>query len=348
MPFINDRIDQQQADETRQRYRNQAARSSRFKFDPAKVIAELRAAIIGQDHVLDEIDDIVHTLKADFGSPDRPLAVILLLGPTGVGKTESVRRLSKAMLGSADKLCRIDMNTLAQKHYSAALTGSPPGYVGSKEGQTLFDIDKIKGSFSEPGIVLFDEIEKADQDVVRAIMNILDTGKLALTSGVSQIDFSNTLIFMTSNLGARELYQLQNNLNPLWKRLFSRKAKSVAEIMDDALTAHFDPEFINRIDRILAYNRLETTQLLELVTLEITHLNARLRSRNASLYADDSVKHYIASHYDIRYGARDVLRRIRKELEPKIAKALLQFPDNVDFTVSYYQQQLCVVPVNAI
>ena len=165
MPFINERIAQQEQqldqDREKQRYEKSVARPSRFRFEPHAVLELLKARIVGHPHVLQAMEDMLSRVKADFNAAQRPLAVNLFLGPTGVGKTETVRVIAEAILGGADKICRIDMNTLAQEHYTAALTGSPPGYVGSKEGQTLFNIEYIKGSFSEPGIVLFDEIEFA-------------------------------------------------------------------------------------------------------------------------------------------------------------------------------------------
>jgi ATP-dependent Clp protease ATP-binding subunit ClpA len=126
------------------------------------------------------------------------------MGPTGVGKTETVRILAEAILGSADQLCRIDMNTLSQAHYSSAITGAPPGYVGSKENHSLLQAEKIEGSYSRPGIVLFDEIEKASQEVLRSLLNIMDSGVLHLPSGTKEISFRNTMVFMTSNVGAKE------------------------------------------------------------------------------------------------------------------------------------------------
>jgi len=131
----------------------------RFHFEPSKVMQLLRERIIGQDAALNEIEKMLHVVNADFSSPDRPLSVTLMLGPTGVGKTETVRLIADAIYGHPDAFCRIDMNTLAQEHYAAALTGAPPGYVGSKEGHSLFDETAIAGSHTRPGIMLFDELE---------------------------------------------------------------------------------------------------------------------------------------------------------------------------------------------
>ena len=158
--------------------KNRLIGQPRFHFEPNKVMELLRSQIIGQDHALNEIEKMLHVVKADFSSPERPLAVTLMLGPTGVGKTETVRLIAQAIYGQPDAFCRIDMNTLAQEHYAAALTGAPPGYVGSKEGHSLFDETAINGSHTRPGIMLFDELEKASPEVIRGLMNVLDTVKI--------------------------------------------------------------------------------------------------------------------------------------------------------------------------
>lgn len=342
MPFINDQVNQNTAQLSKRQYKQAAARVSRFRFNPEEVMSNLQQRIVGQPQVLDAIQDVIYTVKADFGDKHRPLSVMLFMGPTGVGKTETVRVLAESILGGADKLCRVDMNTLAQEHYTAAITGSPPGYVGSKEGQTLFDVDKIKGTFSEPGIVLFDEIEKADQSVTRALMNILDTGKLTLTSGLDEIDFSNSLIIMTSNLGALELTQSINKYAKGWRAALNLTPPSQTDIFERALNAHFDPEFINRIDQTLSFNWLDNSLLESLLNLEINKLNARLKRCNASITVDLNVRQHLCKVYDTRYGARDIARRIRIELEPKLAHAILLYPEHCEFNINLKSGKLNV------
>lgn len=344
MPFINERIAQREQQLQKERYEKAVARPSRFRFDPHAVMELLKARIVGQPHVLRAMEDMLLTVKADFNAAQRPLSVNLFLGPTGVGKTETVRVIAEAILGSTDKICRIDMNTLAQEHYTAALTGSPPGYVGSKEGQTLFNIEHIKGTFSEPGIVLFDEIEKASKDVVRAILNILDTGKLVLTSGVKELDFSNTLIFMTSNVGARELSDSIAECQTGWRRWLHVKPTEETLILERALTQHFDPEFLNRIDRAIAFNILETDFLGAVLRIELTKLNKRLSKRNAQLNIDEGAERYLLQYYDQRYGARGLARRLRVELEPLLARAIIDYPKHTLFAASIQHTALVVQP----
>lgn len=345
MPFINEHIAHNQQQLQRETHTSPPARPSRFRFDVKAVMTNLENRIVGQPHVLQAMEDMLLTLKADFNSAQRPLAINLFLGSTGVGKTETVRVIAEAILGSAEKICRIDMNTLAQEHYSAALTGSPPGYVGSKEGQTLFNAETIKGSFSEPGIVLFDEIEKASKDVVRAILNILDTGKLVLSSGVKALDFSNTLIFMTSNIGTRELSQHIASYQTGWRHWLELSPKNESDILDSALTAHFDPEFLNRIDRILPFNRLANRFLKSLIDIELEKLNQRLRRRDAFITLEESTYGYLSAGYEERYGARSLARQMRLELEPKLARALLAFPQESLFTATINNKTLTVIPV---
>lgn len=194
---------------------------SRFTFDLGLVEAELRAAIIGQDESIKELLDILKVVRADIGDPRKPLATVLFCGPTGVGKTETVRTLARALYGDADAFCRIDMNTLAQEHYAAALTGAPPGYVGSKEGTTILDQEKIEGTRNLPGLVLFDELEKASNEVVLALMNVFDNGLLTVASGEKTYSFRNALVFMSSNLGARELMALDERGGGILRRLRS-------------------------------------------------------------------------------------------------------------------------------
>lgn len=281
----------------------------------------LRTRIIGQDAALNEIEKMLHVVKADFSSPERPLSVTLMLGPTGVGKTETVRLISEAIYGRADAFCRIDMNTLAQEHYAAALTGAQPGYVGSKEGHSLFDETAIAGSHTRPGIVLFDELEKASTEVLRGLMNVLDTGKLTLTSGTKTIDFRNCMIFMTSNIGAQAAQQYLDKLNLFPKKMqdLCLKRLPARQIIEKVMQRRFDPEFLNRIDRTLHYAPVQENALPQLVEIELEKLNKRLQHQKRQVQLTDAAKAYFYQGHDIRYGARHLGRRMRTELEPILA-----------------------------
>lgn len=341
MPFINDKLDTHRDEALRAQLAREASRASRFRFDPNAVAAQLKAAIIGQDAVLSALQDLVDVLKADISEPERPLSVNLLVGPTGVGKTETVKVLAKALTGSDQYFCRIDMNTLAQGHYSAAITGAPPGYVGSKEGHSLFDAAAIEGQFSYPGVVLFDEIEKASDEVLRSLLNVFDTGILRLTGGNKTISFRNTLIFMTSNLGARELVQWRSQPWRFWRRWPPFEC-TPEMIVDRAIRQRFDPEFINRIERRLLFNYLPKYQLGALIDREMVKLNQRLATKGAALTLADTAKAQLASLYSEEYGARNLTHHIRTQLLPLVARALLAKPKQNTFTLNWASGQFTI------
>jgi ATP-dependent Clp protease ATP-binding subunit ClpA len=272
------------------------------------------------------------------------LSVMLFLGPTGVGKTETVRVLAEAIYGDADHFCRVDMNTLSQQHYAAALSGAPPGYVGSKEGHTLFNKELVAGSFSKPGIVLFDEIEKADRDVARTLLNILDHGMLQLAGGVGEIDFRNALVFMTSNIGAPEVMAASEP----GVRRFLRKTPfgiSNAEIYKRSLRRHFDPEFLNRLHSTIVFDEIGADQLDILIDLELKKLRRRLKPQGAEVRVTTEVRTRIKSAYDRQYGARDLARGFRQNVEVPLAKGMLLFPQANDFIITEKEGDLIAEPL---
>ena len=292
----------------------------------------LRERIIGQDAALNEIEKMLHVVKADFSSQDRPLSVTLMLGPTGVGKTETVRLIAEAIYGRPDAFCRIDMNTLAQEHYAAALTGAPPGYVGSKEGHSLFD-----------------ELEKASNEVIRGLMNVLDTGRLTLTAGTKTIDFRNCMIFMTSNVGAQAAQQYLDKLSYLPEKMQALCLKRVPtqRIIEKVMQRKFDPEFLNRIDRSLHYQAVQHDALPRLVEIELDKLNKRLQHQQRSVHLSASAKAYFYQDHDIRYGARHLGRKMRTELEPILALYFLNQPEQFSLHLDCVDGQLVVLPEQA-
>ncbi|WP_242198405.1 MULTISPECIES: AAA family ATPase [unclassified Pseudomonas] len=298
----------------------------RFTFELVQVMALLRSRIVGQEAALAQVERLLKVVKADIGERDRPLSVNLFMGPTGVGKTEIVRLLAQALHGRADGFCRIDMHTLAQEHYAAALTGAPPGYVGSKEGISLFNSELIQGSYSRPGIVLFDELEKASQEVVRSLLGILENGQLTLAGGTRTLDFRNSLIFMTSNIGAQQARRHRQRFAQGWRRLLRVFVRGEAAVLEEALHGHFEPEFLNRIDRILMFEPLDKRWLDALLDVELEKLNQRLAAHQRSLSMDASARAWLCRQHDARFGARALGRRVRVELEPAIAECLLRDP----------------------
>jgi ATP-dependent Clp protease ATP-binding subunit ClpA len=309
MPFLTDKIQSTQRDERTKRaldVENRVASAndshggvtrlanSRFELDIEGIEEELRGHIIGQDNAIDVVMQHLKAVCVDLGDARKPLASMLFTGPTGVGKTETVRLLARGIYGDADAMCRIDMNTLAQEHYSAALAGAPPGYVGSKEGTTLLDPEKIEGTRNRPGIVLFDELEKASNEVVLALLNVLDNGILTVASGEKTISFRNAIVFMTTNLGASELNALRTKKPKLIDALRGKLRPEAKDVMLDCLLERFPPEFINRIDCIETFNAIEDVQISQIVAVEVEKLNKRLSKHNYQLDVETEVHCQVA------------------------------------------------------
>jgi len=295
-------------------------------FDPVRVMRYVRANIFGQEHVLQSIEDILYVAASPIGDKSRPLFVALLLGPTGVGKTELVRVLSRAIYADAERFCRIDMNTLSQAHYSAAITGAPPGYAGSKEGHSLLSHDLIEGEDDRPGLVLFDEIEKASEPVTLSLMNIFDNGRLVLTSGERSYDFRNSLIFMTSNLGARELETWLSKYRPwaVLRRQVTSRASIEKKIIGRVLNKQFLPEFLNRVDDILTFRALDQDAFAQVIEKRIEEIKVQLLSQRIRLEAGEEITElFLSFGFDRRYGARAINRTIRKYLEIPLAKFIV-------------------------
>lgn len=347
MPFVNDRIDHNHPQSSLPGASPAAGLlTSRFVFNPAQVMALLRSRIVGQEQALSAVEALLKVIKADIGDRDRPLTVNLFMGPTGVGKTEIVRLLALAIHGRADAFCRIDMHTLAQEHYSAALTGAPPGYVGSKEGVSLFNSELIQGTYSRPGIVLFDELEKAGKEVVRSLLGILENGQLTLAGGSRTLDFRNSLIFMTSNIGARQATTYRERFSRGWRRWLGIAPQGEQAVLEQALHAWFEPEFLNRIDRILVFQRIETQWLEALLQIELSKLNQRLDQHRRTLVLDVAASTWLCRNHDPRFGARALTRRVRVELEPAIAECLLAYPQATQMTATVESNRLTVVPLS--
>lgn len=336
MPFLNDMLDDiktqnSQGDKITRKEEQSVKDASdlvtRFRFDVNSIASILYRNIIGQDSAIAAIEDALKVVRADISDPDRPLFVCLFLGPTGVGKTESVRLLAEAMHGDRNALCRVDMNTLSQEHYAAALTGAPPGYVGSREGSTVLDEEKIKGTFSLPGIVLFDEVEKASHEVVQTLLNVFDTGLMTVASGDKTIDFRNSMIFMTSNIAARDIQRQAGFAPALKARLtpFTNRATALANIVERRVVHHFEPEFINRIDNITTFSWIDGDRVRDLVGVEIEKLNQRIQKHRVYIVVNNEDKNFLARvGFDRKYGARTLKRAIRRYLEVPLAEFLIE------------------------
>lgn len=350
MVFINDLL----ADNQRQRPPSGAGTgyASRFRFDLQAGCDYLQQHLIGQEAVCQTLCDALAVIKADIADNERPLWSALLAGPTGVGKTSSVKLMAKVLTGSGDAYCRIDMNTLSQSHYAAALSGAPPGYVGSKEGVSLFDEGAIKGDFSTPGIVLFDEIEKASDEVILALLNVLEEGRLTLTGAGKTLDFRNSLIFFTTNLGsssnapASGLWSRLSrySLRSAWSSLRSEKqgkgwqakgwkTKPQTSSVREAIESFFVPEFFNRLDTVLEYQPLSSDSAEQILHLELIRLNRRLAKKSLRLtLSANACKNIIAQGFNDRYGARAVRRVVRDQVETPLAQFIFSDAFSVEQT----------------
>ncbi|AEF42084.1 AAA family ATPase [Hoyosella subflava] len=289
-------------------------------FSPDVLTARLGERIIGQDAAIAAVVRAVTLAQCGLCDPARPLANILLVGPTGVGKTELVRRVAAELRSGPDDLCRIDMNALAQEHYAASFSGAPPGYAGSKESFTLFDKGSIEGDPYTPGIVLFDEIEKADRTVLRALLQILDSGVLHLANGERTISFRNSYIFMTSNLGSRSISQSR-------RRIASRfgLARDGATVVRRELERFFDPEFFNRIDETVILREFTHETAMRVTRLELDLLSQRLARRSVVLTTSPAAVSTLADRgFDPVYGARGLRRAIRELVSAPLARELVR------------------------
>jgi ATP-dependent Clp protease ATP-binding subunit ClpB len=272
---------------------------------------ELHEKVIGQDEAVSAVADSIQRSRAGLADPQRPTASFIFLGPTGVGKTELAKALAANLFDTEDALVRIDMSEYMEKHSVSRLVGAPPGYVGYEEGGQLTEAIRRRPY----SVILFDEIEKAHNDVFNIMLQILDDGRLTDSQGRT-VDFKNTIIIMTSNIGSQYILDIAGD--------DSRYEEMRSRVMD-AMRNSFRPEFLNRIDEIIIFHALHKSQLREIVKLQIQRLEERLAEQKLSLKMSEASLDFLAEiGYDPVYGARPLKRAVQRYLETAIAKAILR------------------------
>ena len=279
----------------------------------------LHARVIGQSDAVTAIAKAIRRARVGLKSPNRPIGSFIFSGPTGVGKTELAKALAEAIFGSEDNMIRVDMSEFMEKHSTAKLIGSPPGYVGYDDGGHLSELVRKKPY----SVILFDEIEKAHPDVFNIMLQILDDGRLTDAKG-RHVNFKNTVIIMTSNVGA-SMITTQGKLGFSTAESEKKdKYEKLKDTVNEELKKAFRPEFLNRIDDIIVFSHLSKEEIREIVDLMMKDLFKRLSERDLSIEVTDEVKDFLAKDgYNEAYGARPLRRLIQKKIEDQLAEEIL-------------------------
>ena len=281
----------------------------------------LRKRVIGQEEAVTAVSNAIRRARAGLQDPRRPIGSFLFLGPTGVGKTELTKALAEFLFDDDTAMIRLDMSEYMEKHAVARMIGAPPGYVGYEEGGALTEAVRRRPY----QVVLFDEVEKAHPDVFNVLLQVLDDGRLTDGQGRT-VDFSNTLLIMTSNLGAEHLVALEEDAD----------VESVRGKVMDVVRGAFRPEFLNRLDETILFQRLGRAQMAGIIEIQLGYLKNLLAGREISLNLDEDAKNWIAERgYDPVYGARPLKRAIQTELQNKLAEQILKgdIPDGSNVSV---------------
>lgn len=273
---------------------------------------QLHKRVIGQDEAVEAVADAVIRARAGLKDPQRPIGSFIFLGPTGVGKTELARALAEFMFDDEGAMIRIDMSEYMEKHAVARLIGAPPGYVGYEEGGQLTEAVRRRPY----SVVLFDEIEKAHDDVFNVLLQILDDGRLTDSQG-RIVDFKNTIVIMTSNIGSAMILEYRGSTD-------SESYEGMKEAVLNELRMHFRPEFLNRVDEIVVFHSLTEEDLKYILDIQLARLRKRLAERHITLeLTEEAATHLAREGYDPVYGARPLKRAIQKELETPLGRRIL-------------------------
>jgi ATP-dependent Clp protease ATP-binding subunit ClpC len=282
--------------------------------------ADIKKRVIGQDKAIEKLSKAIQRTRAGLKDPNKPIGSFIFLGPTGVGKTELAKALSEYMFDNNEALIRIDMSEFMEKFAVSRLVGAPPGYVGYEEGGLLTEKVRRKPY----AVVLFDEVEKAHPDVFNIMLQILDEGHITDSLG-RKVDFRNTVIIMTSNIGSRQLKDFGTGIGFATNNKINNQEAESKQVIESALKKFFSPEFLNRIDDVIVFNSLEKPDIIKILDIQIATMLKRIVDLGYNVQLSDEAKGFIADKgFDSKFGARPLQRAMQKYLEDPLAEEILK------------------------
>ena len=309
---------------------------TRLGADDMKMIKQMsqyiKKSIIGQDKAVDALSKVIKRSRTGVASSKQPTGSFMFLGPTGVGKTETVKALAEYMFGDTDAMIRIDMSEYQEKFNVSRLIGAPPGYVGHDDGGQLTESVRRKPY----SVVLFDEVEKAHPDIFNTLLQVLDEGRLTDSNG-RIVDFTNTIIVMTSNVGARKIADFGTGIGFSTSSSMLEEQAKIDAIIKKELKNKFSPEFLNRLDDIILFDQLDSKDVIEIVDIELNKFIERMERQGYTFKFNKNTKEFLAKEgYDQAYGARPIKRAIQKYVEDAVADAILDgiLKEGKTYTVS--------------
>ena len=309
---------------------------TRLGADDMKMIKQMgnyiKKSIIGQDKAVEALAKVIKRSRTGVATEKKPTGSFMFLGPTGVGKTETVKALAEYMFGDTDAMIRIDMSEYQEKYNVSRLIGAPPGYVGHEDGGQLTEAVRRKPY----SVVLFDEVEKAHPDIFNTLLQVLDEGRLTDSNG-RVVDFTNTIIVLTSNVGARKLADFGTGIGFSTSSSMLEEQAKMDGIIKKELKNKFSPEFLNRLDDIIVFDQLNTEHVLAIVDIELNKFIERMSLQGYTFKFSKPTKDFLAKEgYDPAYGARPIKRAIQRYVEDAVADAILdgKIKEGKSYTIS--------------
>ena len=295
-----------------------------------KLADDLKAKVIGQDEAVTALAKVIKRSRAGVSNPNKPIGSFMFVGPTGVGKTETVKALTRQLFGTEDSLIKIDMSEYQEKFNVSRLIGAPPGYVGHEEGGQLTEAVRRKPY----SVVLFDEVEKAHPDIFNTLLQVLDEGRLTDSLGRT-VDFKNTVIIMTSNIGARKVAEFGTGIGFRGEDDEKIQRSKIDAIIKKELKTKFAPEFLNRVDDIILFEDLKKDSVIKIIDIELNKLKERMEEQNYFLSFTKNLKDFIAEvGYDPAFGARPLKRAIQHHVEDVLSDAIISGEVETDTRIS--------------